>query len=74
MEIVEEAEKEYGIDSYLASAEEYEKGGYEVLWSNLLFFKSHGRVMPLNKNTASDLACAAANLWLDFIEKEPPSL
>lgn len=63
-----------GIDSYLASAEEYKKGGYEVLWSNLLFFKSHGRVMPLNKSTASDLARAAADLWLDFIEKQPPSL
>ena len=41
-----------GIDSYLPTADEYDKGGYEVLWSNLIYFTSYGRVMPLNRDTA----------------------
>lgn len=44
-----------GTSSYLPTAEEYEKGGYEVLWSNLVYFMYHGRVMPLNKNTADEI-------------------
>jgi hypothetical protein len=45
-----------GIDSYLPTAEEYDKGGYEVLWSNLIYYKYHGRVMPFNRDTAKKLA------------------
>lgn len=45
-----------GIDSYLATAEEYDKGGYEVLWSNLVYYPYHGRVMALNRESAGQMA------------------
>ena len=41
-----------GCDSYLPTGEEYDRGGYEVLWSNLFYYRCHGRVMPLNRDTA----------------------
>ena len=41
-----------GCDGYLPTKEEYEKGGYEVLWSYLLYYKYHGTVMPLNPDSA----------------------
>ncbi len=44
-----------GTSSYLPNEIEYEKGGYEVLWSNLVYFKYHGRVMPLNKDSAEKI-------------------
>lgn len=44
-----------GYEGYLATEEEYEKGGYEVLWSNLIYFKHYHRVMPLNKDSANNL-------------------
>lgn len=44
-----------GVDSYFPTAEEYDKGGYEVLWSNLIYYPYHGRVMPLNRNTAEEM-------------------
>ena len=31
-----------GCSSYLPTAEEYDKGGYEVLWSNLIYYSYHG--------------------------------
>jgi hypothetical protein len=52
-----------GIDSYLPTAQEYDKGGYEVLWSNLVYFRYHGRVMPLNRNTARNMADIVAASW-----------
>ncbi|WP_243158041.1 hypothetical protein [Aminipila terrae] len=45
-----------GYEGYLASAEEYDKGGYEVLWSNLIYFKYFNRVMSFNRDTAGRLA------------------
>ena len=45
-----------GCDSYLPTGEEYDRGGYEVLWSNLFYYRCHGRVMPLNRDTAEGLA------------------
>lgn len=52
-----------GIESYLPSAEEYDKGGYEVLWSNLLYYIYHGRVMPFNRDTADCLATEVIRAW-----------
>lgn len=52
-----------GIDSYLPTAREYDRGGYEVLWSNLIYHRYHGRVMPLNRNTAADIAEIVADTW-----------
>lgn len=50
-----------GIDSYLPTAEEYDKGGYEVLWSNLIYYPYHGRVMALNRDSAGQLASFAVS-------------
>lgn len=44
-----------GCNSYLPTSEEYDKGGYEVFWSNLVYYQYHGRVMPLNRDTADKL-------------------
>ena len=53
-----------GIDSYLPTAKEYDKGGYEVLWSNLIYFRYHGRVMPLNIDTAEAVAQFVSDTWI----------
>ncbi|MEA5026099.1 MAG: GyrI-like domain-containing protein [Erysipelotrichaceae bacterium] len=44
-----------GCTSYLANETEYDAGGYEVLWSNLLYFPYHRKVMPFNRDTVSRL-------------------
>ncbi len=44
-----------GCDGYLPSAQEYDKGGFEVLHSYLIYYIYHGRVMPLNRDTADRL-------------------
>lgn len=59
-----------GCSSYLPDAKEYDAGGYEVLWSNLIYFPYHGRVMPLDRDTAVKLADAAAALWRTRAEEE----
>lgn len=53
-----------GIESYLPTAEEYDMGGYEVLWSNLVYYPYYGRVMPLNRETSGDLTHIVADTWL----------
>ena len=55
-----------GCDSYLPTAQEYDLGGYEVLWSNLLYYPYHGRVMPLNRDTADQLAAQAVQGYQEF--------
>lgn len=55
-----------GCNSYLPTAEEYDKGGYEVLWSNLVYFPYHGRVMPFNRDTAEYLAAETVRNWKRF--------
>ena len=52
-----------GCNSYLPTAGEYEKGGYEVLWSNLVYFPYHGRVMPFNRDTAGQLVEEVVRNW-----------
>lgn len=44
-----------GCEGYLPTAEEYDKGGYEVLHSYLIYFIYYGTVMPLNRDTADKL-------------------
>lgn len=55
-----------GCDSYLPTAPEYDLGGYEVLWSNLLYYPYHGRVMPLDRATADQLADQTAQGYREF--------
>ena len=60
-----------GIDSYLPTAEEYDKGGYEVLWSNLIYYPYHGRVMALNRDSAGQLASFAVSDRSHFLGMNP---
>ena len=55
-----------GCNSYLPTAEEYDKGGFEVLWSNLVYFPYHGRVMPLNRETAETIVGEVVSGWRAF--------
>lgn len=59
-----------GCNSYLPTAEEYDKGGYEVLWSNLIYYSYHGRVMPLNRDTADRLVSDVVRGWEQFLDRE----
>ncbi len=52
-----------GCGGYLASAEEYDRGGYEVLHSYLIYYIYHGRVMPLNRDTADKLVSLVVERW-----------
>ena len=52
-----------GCGGYLPSAEEYDRGGFEVLHSYLIYYIYHGRVMPLNRDTADRLVARVAGLW-----------
>lgn len=51
-----------GCDGYLPTAEEYDRGGYE-LHSYLLYYHYHGRVMPLNRDTAERLVRMVSEQW-----------
>lgn len=55
-----------GCSSYLPTAAEYDKGGFEVLWSNLLYYQYHGRVMPLNRDTANQLVDEVVRVWKEY--------
>lgn len=55
-----------GCSSYLPTAAEYDKGGFEVLWSNLLYYQYHGRVMPLNRDTAHQLEAEVVKAWKEY--------
>lgn len=52
-----------GCSSYLPTSSEYDKGGYEVVWSNLLYYKYHGRVMSFNRDTATILENTVVSQW-----------
>ncbi|HVM72102.1 MAG TPA: hypothetical protein VMT91_10095 [Anaerolineales bacterium] len=52
-----------GCDGYLPTAEEYDKGGYEVFHSYLIYYIYHGRVMPLNRDTADKLVRIVTKQW-----------
>ncbi|NNJ29932.1 hypothetical protein [Lacrimispora defluvii] len=55
-----------GCSGYLPTTAEYDKGGFEVLWSNLLYYQYHGRVMPLNRDTANRLEDEVVKAWLEY--------
>lgn len=55
-----------GSSGYLPTLNEFERGGYEVLWSYLLYYKYHKRVMPLNSDTAKKLAEIVWKRWADY--------
>ena len=44
-----------GCLSYFPTEEEYDKGGYEVYWSMLLYYKYFNRVFPFERDSASKL-------------------
>lgn len=44
-----------GCTGYLATEKEWLVGGYEVLYSYLVFFPFHGHVMPFRRETADQL-------------------
>lgn len=44
-----------GCLSYFPTEEEYDKGGYEVYWSILLYYKYFNRVFPFERDSASKL-------------------
>ncbi len=44
-----------GCTGYFPTEEEFDKGGYEVYWSMLVYYGYHGRVFPLRRNSASKL-------------------
>lgn len=52
-----------GCDGYLPTADEYDKGGYEVLHSYLIYYIYNGIVMPLNRNTADKLVRIVSEQW-----------
>lgn len=58
-----------GCGGYLPTAEEYDKGGYEVLHSYLIYYIYHGRVMPLNRDTAEQLVKSVAGRWKNIVKR-----
>ena len=44
-----------GCTGYFPTEEEYDKGGYEVFWSMLEYYSYYNRVMPLRRESASQL-------------------
>lgn len=44
-----------GCTGYFPTEEEFDKGGYEVYWSMLIYYVYHGRVFPLRRDSASEL-------------------
>ena len=48
-----------GCTGYFPTEEEFDKGGYEVYWSMLIYYQYHGRVSPLNRDAATQLIEAA---------------
>jgi hypothetical protein len=52
-----------GCDGYLPTAYEYDKGGYEVLHSYLIYYIYYDMVMPLNRDTADKLVKIVSEQW-----------
>jgi hypothetical protein len=55
-----------GCTGYLPHREEWEKGGYETLYSYLSYYAFHGHVLPFRIDTAERLVSAVINVWDDF--------
>ncbi|NLO39884.1 MAG: alkaline ceramidase [Ruminiclostridium sp.] len=52
-----------GCTGYLPSRTEWHKGGYEVLFSNFIYHKYHGHVMPYRAETADQIVDLVVNGW-----------
>lgn len=52
-----------GCTGYLPSCIEWYKGGYEVLYSNFIYHKYHGHVMPYRAETADQIVDLVVNEW-----------
>ncbi|WP_313528867.1 alkaline ceramidase [Anaerotignum sp.] len=50
-----------GCTGYFPTEEEFDKGGYEVYWSMLIFYIYYGRVFPLNRDSCGLLIKAAVD-------------
>jgi hypothetical protein len=55
-----------GCTGYLPHAKEWIRGGYETLYSYLLYYKFHGHVMPFQKDTAEKIVEIVYNEWKHF--------
>lgn len=44
-----------GCTGYFPTEEEFDKGGYEVYWSMLIYYRYHRRVFPLKRESAREL-------------------
>ncbi|MDE6725324.1 MAG: alkaline ceramidase [Ruminiclostridium sp.] len=55
-----------GCLSYFPTKEEYDKGGYEVYWSLLIYFKYFNRVFPFERDSGDKL--------IEFITKNAPNI
>lgn len=53
-----------GCTGYFPTEEEFDFGGYEVYWSMLIYYRYHGRVFPLNRDSAARL--------IDFVAANVP--
>ncbi len=53
-----------GCTGYFPTEAEFDKGGYEVYWSMLVYYIYFDRVFPLRRETASEL--------VDFVAKSAP--
>jgi hypothetical protein len=58
-----------GCTGYFPTEEEYDRGGYEVFWSMLIYYIYYNRVFPLDRKEAFKLINAAADNYLDNINK-----
>lgn len=52
-----------GCTGYLSHLEEWEKGGYETLYSYLMYYPFHGHVMPFQKDTAQRIVELVVTEW-----------
>lgn len=52
-----------GCTGYLPSRTEWHKGGYEVYYSNFVYHKHHGHVMPYRAETADQIVDLVVSEW-----------
>lgn len=58
-----------GCTGYLPHKDEWKKGGYETLYSYLVYYPYHGHVMPFREDTAERLAGLASDIWTDVADE-----
>ncbi|MNO48742.1 hypothetical protein D3C76_390820 [compost metagenome] len=52
-----------GVTGYLPHSEEWAKGGYETLYSCLIYYLFHGHVMPFRQDTAKQMVDTVTEQW-----------